>query len=62
MIPFLFRLEFLNEYVCEEEMEMVEPLVSGRVAEEILKSIIDKPLHFNDNERIRLAKNGKRNG
>ncbi|NQU66183.1 MAG: hypothetical protein HQ517_18135 [SAR324 cluster bacterium] len=52
-------------------MEMVEamPLVSRRVQEEILlrneylaaeneilKSKIDKPLRFNDHERIRFAK------
>jgi len=58
-------------------MEMVEALalVSGRVEEEILlrneylateneilKAKIEKPLRFNDSERIRLAKIGKRIG
>jgi hypothetical protein len=58
-------------------MESVEALalVSGRVDEElllrneylaaeneILKSKISKPLHFNDHERIRLAKIGKHIG
>jgi len=60
-----------------EKMEMVEALalVSGRVEKEILlrneylaaeneilKSKIKKPLHFNDHERIRLAKIGKQIG
>ena len=58
-------------------MEMVEELalVSGRVEKEILlrneylaaeneilKSKINKPLRFNDSERIRLAKMGKQIG
>jgi hypothetical protein len=42
-------------------MEMVEALalVSGHVEEEILKSKMKKSLHFNDHERIRIAKIGK---
>ena len=58
-------------------MEIVEAmaLVSGRVEKEILlrneylaaeneilKSKIKNPLRFNDNERVRLAKIGKRIG
>ncbi len=56
-------------------MRITWALVSGRVEEEILlrneylaveneilKSKIEKPLHFNDSERIRLTKIGKRIG
>jgi len=75
-MPFLHIYENKNQN-GEDEMEMVEAmaLVSGRVEEEILmrneylaaeneilKTKIAKPLRFNDNERIRLAKIGKRIG